>query len=40
MSRVHEDCEIVVEKLRLRSQEIPIAREARKKVDREEVLEG
>ncbi len=30
---------IMVEKLRLRSQKVPIAREARKKVDREEVLE-
>ena len=29
----------MVEKLWLRSQEVPIAREARKKVDREEVLE-
>jgi hypothetical protein len=29
----------VVEKLWLRSQEVPIAREARKRVDREEVLE-
>jgi len=36
---VHEDCEIVVEKLWLWSQEVPIAGEARKKVDREEVLE-
>jgi len=40
LSRVHQDCEIVVEKLWLRSQEVPVAGEARKKVDREEVLEG
>jgi len=38
MFRVHEDCQIMVEKLRLRSQEVPIAREARKRVDREEFL--
>lgn len=40
MSRVYEDCEAVVEKLWLWSQEVPLARDARKKVDREEVLEG
>src|SRR5260370_32192466 len=39
MSRVQEDCQIMVEKLRLRPQKVPIARGARKKVDREEVLE-
>jgi hypothetical protein len=40
MSRVYEDCEAVVEELWLWSQEVPVAGEARKKVDREEVLEG
>ncbi len=40
MSRVYEDWEAVGEELWLWSQEVPVAGEPRKKVDREEVLEG